>query len=455
MADERDLKIGNCHMSTVLARLHDRMELISCTDEELTKYCTEGKGWDSSKGDTDDEFYEEPITKEDLLRAATMPMLIVGKPGVGKTMGILGAVNNWNRTHSDDKRFGFKKIVLSMTEVGSMQGIPIVVNGEAKRIPVSDFPVEERDGRCGILFLDEITTADTQQVQPILPIIDGSRSIGEYTLPPHWLVVAAGNRPDDANFMEMKDMTLSRFEAYNVETDYEKDWRPWARANGVDPMILAFLNWKPENFIRVITDIDEEPEVGKQFSTARTWESLSCNLKARKAIGRPVSKDEMYVFSAAFIGQTVASEFAAFCEFRRKLHVSPKKILKGEEKSPVEIYSKGDGVFNLEAQEWHILSQGVISALKVVIEGTYDYESRDFSDVAVESSANALRWVLELQDYCLEYVINFIVQLRNEVTLAGDLLRNPEFVTIYCPEYSEFTVEHSEMFSRDDISLDY
>lgn len=448
MADERDLNISSCSMNEVLQRLSDRMELISASDEELQGICDE-----FVRSQQNSDSVEEPPTIDILKDAARLPMLLVGKPGIGKTLGILGMVGDWNKEHPSSKHFGFKKIVLSMTEVGSMQGIPMVVDGKAVRIPVSDFPDENRDGKYGILFLDEITTADTQQVQPILPICDGSRSIGEYTLPEHWLVVAAGNRPDDANFVEMKDMVISRFEAFNVETEYHRDWRPWARANGVLPIIIAFLNFKPDSFVKVVTDIDAEPEVGKQFATGRTWEALSKNLKARKVMGREVSQTEMYSFASRFIGAETAREFAAFCSFRDQVAANPKAIIQGKEKPALEILTGKDGTLKIEAEKWHILMQGIFSGLKVLVESTYDRSTGCFPDETIKAVANAIDWILPVQEYQLELVVNAIVEMRNEIDLISTILGDTDFDTVWCPAYGMFIMNHAAMLADVSLSL--
>ena len=105
-----------------------------------------------------------------------------------------------------DKQFGFKKIQLGKLVVGDLTGIPVVMpDGTVKRVHVPDLPPNDPKDpnfkEYGVLFLDEITTVDEAQMQPALGLADSSRDMGEYKLPEHWLVVAAGNGPDCTNFM--------------------------------------------------------------------------------------------------------------------------------------------------------------------------------------------------------------------------------------------------------------
>ena len=136
--------------------------------------------------------------------------MVLGDPGIGKTCGIVSIIDELNAQLPADKKLGFKKILLGQTVVGSLSGIPVINNqtSEVKRVQAPDLPIAERDGEYGVLFLDEITTADEAQVQPALGLCDDTRNIGTYQLPEHWVVVAAGNGPSCANFIELHDMTL-------------------------------------------------------------------------------------------------------------------------------------------------------------------------------------------------------------------------------------------------------
>ena len=96
-------------------------------------------------------------------------MLIVGLPGIGKTCGIISSIKEMNKRLPAEKQLGFKKILLGQTVVGSLSGIPVSrPDGTVVRIQIPDLPNPERDGEYGVLFLDEITTADEMQIQPAL-----------------------------------------------------------------------------------------------------------------------------------------------------------------------------------------------------------------------------------------------------------------------------------------------
>ena len=126
------------------------------------------------------------LTLEEIRR----PLLAIGKPGIGKTCGIISSIKEMNKKLPKEKHLGFKKILLGQTVVGSLSGIPVArPDGTVVRIQLPDLPDPQRDGEYGVLFLDEITTADEMQIQPALGLADDSRSLGEYTLPEHWIGV--------------------------------------------------------------------------------------------------------------------------------------------------------------------------------------------------------------------------------------------------------------------------
>ena len=155
MADVHEtLNSSKCTLSTFFEDLTGQLTLLT----ELVPYADKG------------------LTLEDVRR----PMLVIGKPGIGKTCGIISIVKKLNEMLPAEKKLGFKKILLGQTIVGSLTGIPVVMpDGSVKRVQMPDLPDPKKDGEYGVLFLDEITTADEMQIQPALGLTDDSRSLGE------------------------------------------------------------------------------------------------------------------------------------------------------------------------------------------------------------------------------------------------------------------------------------
>lgn len=373
------------------------------------------------------------------------PILCIGKPGIGKTCGLISVIKDLNKTLPPSKQFGFKKILLGQTVVGSLSGVPVVNNQEGSilRAQAPELPVAERDGEYGVLFLDEITTADEAQVQPALGLCDDSRNIGEYTLPEHWLVVAAGNGADCTNFLRLDDMTLSRFAPYDIQYSYKRDWRPYAHDRKINPLIIAYLNFKPENCVNVqSSDMDK---AGKMFPCPRTWERLSIELKMREAQGRPVKASELANFAGRIIGKNVGREFAAFAMLKDDLPFDPKKIVAGKERDPEP----------MKSEVFHILIQTSVSQLRTIMNETKDIEG-NYPASTYQAMANVIDWFIKCESFALELVVNAIAELRTNIPDFASILFDDDFLQ-FSTSFEDFLTNHTEMIltaSLDDLGFD-
>lgn len=375
------------------------------------------------------------------LEQVRKPLLVIGLPGVGKTCGIITTIRELNKKLPKEKQLGFKKIMLGQTVVGSLSGIPVVgKDGQVIRVQIPDLPNEERDGKYGVLFLDEITTADEMQIQPALGLADDSRSLGEYTLPENWIVVAAGNGPDCTNFVRLDDMTISRFVVYDVAYDFKTDWRPYAHKTGINPDIIAFLNFSPDTCVRVeSTDMDS---AGKLFPCPRSWERLSLELATRKARGKEVPYDNLANFAGRIVGKKAGSEFAAFMMFKKTLNYDAEKILAGEEKDPEE---------GMRGETFHIILQSLIKVTTQMLKETE--EPKDSGNYPLESYqkvANMFKWLLKIDS--LEFRVNSIFEIKNDVPPIADIVFDEDFIML-CPEFDEFFGNYSTLITNNHAEL--
>lgn len=393
--------------------LKGRLALMALSDEELNNF-----GLDLEK--------------------VRIPMLVLGTPGVGKTCSVISTVKQVNKEMPKDKQFGFKKIQLGKLVVGDLTGIPVVMpDGTVKRVQVPDLPPNDPKDpnfkEYGVLFLDEITTVDEAQMQPALGLADSSRDMGEYKLPEHWLVVAAGNGPDCTNFMRLDDAMLLRFETFDIAYNYKTDWRDWAHQNGICEEIIAFLNFDETVCARVeSTDMDS---VGKGSPNPRTWELLSNNIKIYKAThnGEFYPQEEIAHRASRLIGSKAAQEFEAFCAYRQHVDYSPEKILAGTEKEPSP---------TMEKQVFHIIMQKCITLLNKELKGKAfetdnDFDDADYPEECKKMVANFVNWALPFEQFNFENCIQTFVEIRNNCEDASNILFRSDF-GVYCPKFDAF-----------------
>ena len=178
------------------------------------------------KEQLEDELYEHP-------------MLFLGKSGIGKTESLMGLAKTMG--------IGFKEFRLILTNEVDLMGTP-TIDKDADGSQWSSFatpktmPDAKKDGEIGILLFDEITSATANVRTAAMQLMDKSRSLGNYKLPPKWLIVCLGNGEEDGgNFNGMEFAFLNRCISYRVRTEVDctdpvkgLGWVQWAMQNNVN-----------------------------------------------------------------------------------------------------------------------------------------------------------------------------------------------------------------------------
>lgn len=162
-------------------------------------------------------------------------VMLWGAPGIGKS-SVVSQV-------AAESGLEFIDLRLSQLAPTDLRGLPVVDHeAEIARWFAPEFL--PRNGQ-GILFLDEINmAAPTMQGVAQQLILD--RRVGSYTLPQGWRVWAAGNRKEDrAAVSTMPAPLANRFIHIEVEADLNT-FTEWANLNGVDPLVMGFLRYKPQ-----------------------------------------------------------------------------------------------------------------------------------------------------------------------------------------------------------------
>lgn len=190
------------------------------------------------------------------------PLLIHGSPGCGKSSIV--------RTICEKRSIDFIDARLAQMEPCDIKGLPVpnkenkvmdwYVNGTWPRNP---------DGK-GIIFLDEITSADRSiQVAAYELVLD--RRLGKlYQVPPGYLIVAAGNNTTDrAVATTMSSALANRFMHVELKEDAES-WLNWARVNNIHPAVIGFITYKPS----MIFNMDGE-NLERGWPSPRSWERVS------------------------------------------------------------------------------------------------------------------------------------------------------------------------------------
>jgi hypothetical protein len=113
--------------------------------------------------------------------------------------------------------------------------------------------------------MDEMNRSKGPVQNSIMQFVQEGR-IGDYQLPDKWVIVAAGNRPEEADVTDFDFALADRFVIYNYVPNVES-WADWARSNGkIFPELVAFLM----NNQNLFHELDIDKEV-KNFPSPRSW----------------------------------------------------------------------------------------------------------------------------------------------------------------------------------------
>lgn len=230
---------------------------------------------------------------------SNQPTMLWGAPGIGKSQ-------LWAQVA---KRLGYNLIDFRATlkDPVDLMGLPLVdaKAGTTRWLPPVDLPNEQRHGKKGIFFCDELPQASMAIKTALFGLIL-ERRLGEYRMPEGWVPVAAGNRMEDrSGATALPDALKNRFAHYTVLPDVDA-WVKWAAANGVDPMVIAFVRFRPM-FLHAMPQRNENT-----FPTPRAWEAVSKVCKGDKEALRQKRV-------ASLVGDGIAAEFEGFYQTFKEL----------------------------------------------------------------------------------------------------------------------------------------
>lgn len=223
------------------------------------------------------------------------PLLLIGPPGIGKTQ-IMEQI-------CQECKIGLVSYTITHHTRQSAVGLPFIsqANFGGKEYSVTEYTMseiiasvykkmEETGLKEGILFIDEINCVSETLAPTMLQFLQ-NKTFGNQAVPAGWIIVAAGNPAEyNKSVREFDMVTLDRIRYMSVDADYYV-WKEYAINKGIHPMILSYLELKPNHFYRIETTID-----GMQFVTARGWEDVSNILYAYERMGLVADEATFYQY---------------------------------------------------------------------------------------------------------------------------------------------------------------
>lgn len=229
------------------------------------------------------------------------PVLITGKPGIGKSAIIEQAVA------ATQARLLISHPVVS--DPTDFKGLPFATQeGLAEFLPFGDLHQLLTAKEKLVDFIDDLGQA-APSVQAAIMQLLLARSVNGHIISDKVVFIAATNRREDrAGVTGMLEPVKSRFKSIiELEVSVD-DWVKWALNNGMPIELIAFIQFKPE-----LLDKFEPSRDIVNSSTPRTVASVG----EQQAAGLPQDM-EYEVFKGA-AGEVFATEYCAFLKIYRNL----------------------------------------------------------------------------------------------------------------------------------------
>lgn len=248
---------------------------------------------------------------------ASLPVLITGAPGVGKSDIVAQSAHAANAD-----------LIISHPAVSDptdAKGLPWAVAGgeEATFLPFGELARALKAEKSTVWFLDDLGQA-SPAVQASFMQLLLARRVNGHTLPDCVSFVAASNRRTDrAGVSGILEPVKSRFAAIvELEASID-DWSGWAFNNAIPASLIAFLRYRPE----LLSKFEPSADL-KNSPSPRTWSNLAKleSLSLPKAV-------ESAAFAGA-VGEGAAAEYLAFRAMAKSL-VTVDQIFLDPDNAPI------------------------------------------------------------------------------------------------------------------------
>jgi MoxR-like ATPase len=209
----------------------------------------------------------KPVQAKSLIAAcitARLPILLVGKPGVGKSDVVAQAA----------AEAGADLLIShpAVADPTDAKGLPWAEAGatHATFLPFGDLAQAMAATKPLVWFLDDLGQASPAVQASFMQLIL-ARRVNGHKLPECVVFVAATNRREDrAGVSGILEPVKSRFATIVEMEPGLDDWTVWATQNSIRAEVIAFLRFRPELLI------DFKPTADMKNSPCpRTWASAS------------------------------------------------------------------------------------------------------------------------------------------------------------------------------------
>ena len=248
---------------------------------------------------------------------------LFGPPGVGKTT-IFQTVAK-QRGLSGETSWRSMLMFPALKEAQDYGGFPAPgFDGNANEVmnllPTAEMNEVIHAQQYILCINDEIDKSDTPVQNAVGQLIE-ARVVNNKPISDKVLFAFTGNGVEyNCGGRPLPDHIKSRIRMYHLEAD-AISWIKWAINNNIDPVVVAFIDMRPELLFNYNSEIARDLV---SYACPRTWEKLSQALQAGMLVDNLDEDNEALRSTAmatttAIVGQAAATEFLCYLELRAKM----------------------------------------------------------------------------------------------------------------------------------------
>ncbi len=366
-----------------------------------------------------DQFITMVETEYSLPKEQRRPIFGIGKPGLGKTVGL--------RDLAKKLGIGFVDLRLTNYTEVDLKGIPVTDNdtNTAKWYPSNTLPNADIHGDKGILLLDEITGASRPVRLGVYQLIEKGE-LESYKMPDGWYIVACGNNEEDMVevYNALSIPLKNRGFVYHITAE-SRSFKIWGRLHGIHPLVLAYVSWSEDSLHSMPTDPEDIAR------TPRSWETVSDSLKLCES-GR-LNVELMYNRMAGSIGVDETKRFITFTKFKDQIP-EIERIMDGSSKPDIS-----------QPEILHITIQSGINRLVKYAEDDLQKQSKVTTET-IQKFGYFCKWLFGLDNLDTKAMAVSDMKLCMKQETIVSIMMNKEFNNI-CPEFATFAMENKSLFT--------
>ena len=194
-------------------------------------------------------------------------------------------------------------------------------------------------GKRVVVLLDELPKSPRSIQQMVMPMFENPKRIADKLLPEGSIIIATGNLSEEGLGDTFLAHTMNRFTVIEVRQPSVDEWLVWGAANGIHPVVLAWVNQNP-TALASFRDDDFDPnnayvpnpkrvQVG-QVVTPRSLERASHIVWQREKF----NENTLLAALIGTIGEPAARNMQHYIVFQDQLP-SRELILKSPDTAPI------------------------------------------------------------------------------------------------------------------------